>query len=245
MEQQTYTIREMSERFGLPASTLRYYEEIGLLTDVIHTESKKRIYTQQHINCMTAILCFKRTGLPIAGIQEFFRLENDIPGNIDQMVAILKEHEQNTREKIERMESDLEHIQQKVRYYSAVRDAIKNGSAPSLTAAQAAPTTERSQTAATPCSWAAATSSRTSTQAMGLPANGSMGADKPLARAPSSSSLDTTRRTLPRLAITTPNKKAAGQPAEAAPPQGQSLSPMRQKETPFVSFSPCARESPR
>ena len=56
MEQQTYTIREMSERFGLPASTLRYYEEIGLLTDVIHTESKKRIYTQQHINCMTAIL---------------------------------------------------------------------------------------------------------------------------------------------------------------------------------------------
>ena len=115
MEQQTYTIREMSERFGLPASTLRYYEEIGLLTDVIHTESKKRIYTQQHINCMTAILCFKRTGLPIAGIQEFFRLENDIPGNIDQMVAILKEHEQNTREKIERMESDLEHIQQKVR----------------------------------------------------------------------------------------------------------------------------------
>ena len=117
MEQQTYTIREMSERFGLPASTLRYYEEIGLLTDVIHTESKKRIYTQQHIDCMTAILCFKRTGLPIAGIQ----------GNIDQMVAILKEHEQNTREKIERMESDLEHIQQKVRYYSAVRDAIKNG----------------------------------------------------------------------------------------------------------------------
>ena len=80
MEQQTYTIREMSERFGLPASTLRYYEEIGLLTDVIHTESKKRIYTQQHINCMTAILCFKRTGLPIAGIQEFFRLEDDIPG---------------------------------------------------------------------------------------------------------------------------------------------------------------------
>ena len=127
MEQQTYTIREMSERFGLPASTLRYYEEIGLLTDVIHTESKKRIYTQQHIDCMTAILCFKRTGLPIAGIQEFFRLENDIPGNIDQMVAILKEHEQNTREKIERMESDLEHIQQKVRYTARFAMRLRMG----------------------------------------------------------------------------------------------------------------------
>ena len=129
MEQQTYTIREMSERFGLPASTLRYYEEIGLLTDVIHTESKKRIYTQQHIDCMTAILCFKRTGLPIAGIQEFFRLEDDIPGNIDQMVAILEEHERNIREKIERMESDLEHINRKcgitVRFAMRLRMGMK------------------------------------------------------------------------------------------------------------------------
>ena len=43
------------------------------------------------------------------------------------MVAILKEHEQNTQEKIQRMESDLKHLQQKVRYYSAIRDALKNG----------------------------------------------------------------------------------------------------------------------
>ena len=39
MEQQTYTIREMSERFGLPASTLRYYEEIGLF-DGCHSYRK-------------------------------------------------------------------------------------------------------------------------------------------------------------------------------------------------------------
>ena len=44
MEQQTYTIREMSERFGLPASTLRYYEEIGLLTDVFFFFFLKRFF---------------------------------------------------------------------------------------------------------------------------------------------------------------------------------------------------------
>ena len=27
----TYTIKQVSQMFGLPASTLRYYEEIGLL----------------------------------------------------------------------------------------------------------------------------------------------------------------------------------------------------------------------
>ena len=29
-----YSIREVSSKFNLPASTLRYYEEVGILTDI-------------------------------------------------------------------------------------------------------------------------------------------------------------------------------------------------------------------
>ena len=32
-----YTIRELSEMFGLPASTIRYYEDEGILTNVGRT----------------------------------------------------------------------------------------------------------------------------------------------------------------------------------------------------------------
>jgi hypothetical protein len=46
-EMNTYTIKEVSERSGLSHSTLRYYEDIGLLSGVIH-ENNKRIYTDEH-----------------------------------------------------------------------------------------------------------------------------------------------------------------------------------------------------
>ena len=43
----TYSISEVSKMKGLSHSTLRYYEEIGLLTNVVH-EGNRRIYTEEH-----------------------------------------------------------------------------------------------------------------------------------------------------------------------------------------------------
>ena len=45
----TYSIREISELFSLPASTLRYYESEGLLPNVEKSSSGQRIYTEEHI----------------------------------------------------------------------------------------------------------------------------------------------------------------------------------------------------
>ena len=45
----TYTIQEISQKFDLPASTLRYYEDIGLLTDVERTENNQRVYNFGHV----------------------------------------------------------------------------------------------------------------------------------------------------------------------------------------------------
>lgn len=63
---QTYTIREISRLFSLPLSTLRYYEEEGLLTNVQKSASGQRIYTQEHIDRLHCINCFKRTGMTLA-----------------------------------------------------------------------------------------------------------------------------------------------------------------------------------
>lgn len=73
----TYTIKEISEKTGLPHSTLRYYEKIGLLTDVIH-KNNKRIYTEEHLRRVEGIQCFKNTNLPIKKILEFYRYEENL-----------------------------------------------------------------------------------------------------------------------------------------------------------------------
>ena len=56
----TYSIREISELFSLPASTLRYYESEGLLPNVEKSSSGQRIYTEEHIERLNCINCFKR-----------------------------------------------------------------------------------------------------------------------------------------------------------------------------------------
>lgn len=57
-----YTIREISEMFELPSSTLRYYESEGLLPEVPKSSSGQRIYSDEHVERLKCINCFKRTG---------------------------------------------------------------------------------------------------------------------------------------------------------------------------------------
>ena len=123
----TYTIKQMSQHYNIPASTLRYYEEIGLLVNVGRTESGQRIYTDEHIRRMDGINCFKNTGLPIAKIQEFYLYEGDVENNIDKIIELVNTHEENTKQQITKMQSDLLHIQQKVRHYNSIKVAIETG----------------------------------------------------------------------------------------------------------------------
>lgn len=123
----TYTIREMREKFDIPSSTLRYYEEIGLFPEVKRTETNQRIYTEEHVERIHAINCFKRTGLPMAKIHDFFEYSTDISSHIDDIIFMMEDHEKNMIEQIEKMQEDLKHIQQKVRYYNQIKTAMDQG----------------------------------------------------------------------------------------------------------------------
>lgn len=119
----TYTIRELSKLTNTTASTLRYYEDIGLLTDV-KREGKNRIYTDQHLARLNAIQCFKNTGMPIAKMQEFFRYDENVTCHIDEIITLVTEHEADIEEQIAVLQKELAHIQHKVRFYNGIKKAI-------------------------------------------------------------------------------------------------------------------------
>ena len=48
-EKSMYSIKDMTEKFGLNASTIRYYEEIGLLENVEHKDKYHRIYQNKNL----------------------------------------------------------------------------------------------------------------------------------------------------------------------------------------------------
>lgn len=121
-----YSIKDISEKFGLKSSTIRYYEEIGLLENVQHKDKYHRIYTDEHIDRLSAIECFKKAQLSLEDIKQFFEYEKDITANSGNIVEMMKNQKARTQIEIDNLKSGLEHIQKKIKYYSTVDEAIKN-----------------------------------------------------------------------------------------------------------------------
>lgn len=121
----TYNIREIGQIFDVPSSTLRYYEELGILLEVKRDEHKQRVYTDEHIDRLQAITCFKRTGLPMSKIHDFFEYAENLRDNIDKVVDMMENHEKYIVDQMEKMQQDLDHIRQKVRFYNGIKKAIE------------------------------------------------------------------------------------------------------------------------
>ena len=121
-----YTIREISEMFELPSSTLRYYESEGLLPEVPKSSSGQRIYSDEHVERLKCINCFKRTGMTIPQLRKFFIYEADEAAHIDKIISLLKDQEQIVNKNLIQLQKDSAHVHHKVRYYKAIRHALEN-----------------------------------------------------------------------------------------------------------------------
>lgn len=122
----TYTIREISEMFELPSSTLRYYESEGLLPEVPKSSSGQRIYSDEHVERLKCINYFKRTGMTIPQLRKFFIYEADEAAHIDKIISLLKDQEQIVNEKLIQLQKDSAHVHHKVEYYSEIKHALEN-----------------------------------------------------------------------------------------------------------------------
>jgi Predicted transcriptional regulators len=122
-----YSIKEMSERYGLPASTLRYYEDEGILPNVGRSPSGRRLYSEENVGRLEAICCFKRAGMTIPQLKRFFAYEEDERRNIGSMLGMLRDQEARLAEELGQLREDYAHIQKKVGYFGEVKAAIDGG----------------------------------------------------------------------------------------------------------------------
>lgn len=125
--EKTYSIKEVGKMFNLNASTLRYYEEQGLLTDVKKNESGQRVYELKHIHRLSTLCCFKHAGMTINQLKQFFVLEQNQEKNIDSIVKLIKDQEDILDQKILELKKDKEHIRRKLAFYTDTQKAIKEG----------------------------------------------------------------------------------------------------------------------
>ena len=65
-----YTIGQVAEMFGLPVSTLRYYDKQGLFPDLERTSGIRR-FGDTELEALRVIECLKKAGMEIKDIKQF------------------------------------------------------------------------------------------------------------------------------------------------------------------------------
>jgi len=118
---QLYTIREVAKLSGLPESTLRYYEAIGLIHPITRdASSKHRVYNEHDMNFAIAIACLNATGMSLEDMRTY--LKNRILGAqaADEQVALLETQKRRLAEEAQYLELRQRYVDIKIAYWKAV-----------------------------------------------------------------------------------------------------------------------------
>lgn len=126
----SYTIREMARKFDMQQSTLRYYEDQGLLTDVGRDDAGRRVYDDEHIGRLEAIACFKHAGMSIDELKRFFAYESDERTHISDMVELLENRRDVIVEQRASLEEAYMHVLRKLHLYKDLQSSYENGTQP-------------------------------------------------------------------------------------------------------------------
>ena len=102
-----YTIREVSEILKIPVSTIRYYENLGLLP-VIQRIEGKRVFTNENITDLKRIKKLKDMGMTLKDIKNFNQLYSKGKLSFEQKIMILDQQHTVIIEQIEELQHTLE-----------------------------------------------------------------------------------------------------------------------------------------
>jgi DNA-binding transcriptional MerR regulator len=97
---QTRTIQQASYETGLSHDTLRYYERIGLITDVARAPNGHRRYTDADMVWISFLKQLRATGMPIQRMLHFAELRRGGDATAKERVAVLLEHRQQLEEQV-------------------------------------------------------------------------------------------------------------------------------------------------
>ena len=110
-------IMEVSERHGITADTLRYYERIGLIPHVQRNESGIRDYNELDLRRVEFIKCMRSAGLPIEVLIEYVGLVQQGDRTIEARKEILKGQRELLLARMNEMQKTLDMLDHKIAVY--------------------------------------------------------------------------------------------------------------------------------
>jgi MerR family transcriptional regulator, aldehyde-responsive regulator len=110
-------IAEVSEKYGLSADTLRYYERVGLIPPVHRNQGGIRDYNELDLRRVDFIKCMRGAGLPVDVLIEYVALVQQGDKTIEARKDILIEQRDLVAARIEEMQKTLDILNHKIEVY--------------------------------------------------------------------------------------------------------------------------------
>ena len=85
-----YTVGEMAQKLGVPASTLRYYDKEGLLPFVERSSGGIRMFRESDFEWLQVIRCMKKAGMSIKDIRQYIELSMQGDDTIDTRLEMFR-----------------------------------------------------------------------------------------------------------------------------------------------------------
>ncbi|MBU3099364.1 MULTISPECIES: MerR family transcriptional regulator [Clostridium] len=118
-----YSIGEVSKKFNLSASTLRYYDREGLFPNLERSKSSIRSFSDIDLGSLEIIECLKNTGMSIKDIKVFIDWCEQRDATLRERYEMFIDRKRIIDEQMASLQKTLEVIEYKCWYYKTALEA--------------------------------------------------------------------------------------------------------------------------
>ncbi|WP_322354334.1 MerR family transcriptional regulator [Paratractidigestivibacter sp.] len=113
-------IAEVSEKYGISADTLRYYERIGLLPRVHRNASGMRDYDENDLGRVEFVKCMRGANVSIESLIEYMQLFDEGESTYEARRQILIEERERAQERLAEIQDGLDRLNKKIAWYEGL-----------------------------------------------------------------------------------------------------------------------------
>ena len=117
-----HTIREASLASGLSESTLRYYEQIGIIPPIARDRNGRRAYTDADLERLGTIACLSATGMPLESMRAYLRNTQDGADGAKRQMELLDAQALRLAARAEAIRMQQAYVSLKTLYWRAVAE---------------------------------------------------------------------------------------------------------------------------
>ncbi|WEV65023.1 MerR family transcriptional regulator [Bifidobacterium sp. ESL0764] len=121
MNETWHSIGEAALYCGLPESTLRYYEDVGIISRIARDpDTGHRAYSDDDLQALLIISCLSATGMPLAKMKEYMANRKRGQEGASTEIELLRDQKRRLTEERRFLKAREEYVTLKINYWQAV-----------------------------------------------------------------------------------------------------------------------------